>query len=170
MAASDQGRSTTRITPHPLSECFFFWALVTMALAEDLSQGDVTTEAIIPPDLEGKASILFKAPGMLAGMGVAKTGFRHVDPTLRFEELLPDGASVQHGSIVATVEGKAAGVLQAERVALNFLQHLSGIATTTARYVEAIAGTRARKVRVMAPPVTISPFLLKTSAILPENV
>jgi nicotinate-nucleotide pyrophosphorylase (carboxylating) len=114
------------------------------ALAEDLTSGDVTTGAIIPPDHEGKASILVKVDGVLAGIEVAEAVFRHVDPSLRVEALIQDGARVGKNDMVATIEGKVASILRAERTALNFLTRLSGIATETARYVEAVKGTKAQ--------------------------
>jgi nicotinate-nucleotide pyrophosphorylase (carboxylating) len=117
--------------------------IVSLALAEDLAYGDVTTEALVPSELEGKAAILVKRDGMLAGMDVAKEVFRQVDRSLRFKALVKDGAKVGKGKVVATVEGKMASMLKSERTALNFLQHLSGIATETARYVDAVAGTKA---------------------------
>ena len=117
--------------------------IVSSALAEDLASGDVTTEALVPSELEGKASILVKRNGVLAGMDVAKEVFRQVNPSLHFKALVRDGAKVRKGDVVATVEGKVASILRAERTALNFLQHLSGIATETARYVDAVLGTKA---------------------------
>ena len=107
--------------------------IVSNALAEDLGSGDVTTEALVPSELEGKASILVRRDGVLAGIDVAKEVFRQVDHSLHFKALLKDGAKVRKGDVVATVEGKVASMLKAERTALNFLQHLSGIATETAR-------------------------------------
>jgi len=117
--------------------------IVSTALGEDLASGDVTTESLIPFALEGKASILVKRDGVLAGIDVAKEVFRQVDHRLRFRALGKDGAKVRKGDVVATVEGKVASILKAERTALNFLQHLSGIATETARYVDAVSGTKA---------------------------
>ena len=119
-------------------------ARVAQALKEDLGQGDVTTDALIPPALEARALILVKASGVLAGIEVAEIVFQQVNPSLIFERLAQDGTRVQAGSIVGVVTGKAAGILKAERVALNFLQRMSGIATETAKYVAAVAGTRAR--------------------------
>ncbi|MCL0029469.1 carboxylating nicotinate-nucleotide diphosphorylase [Dehalococcoidia bacterium] len=119
-------------------------AIVDHAIKEDLGQGDVTTDALISPALEVRASILVKASGVLAGIEVAEIVFQQVDPSLIFERVVQDGTGMQAGSIVGVVTGKAAGILKAERVALNFLQHLSGIATETAKYVAAVAGTRAR--------------------------
>jgi nicotinate-nucleotide pyrophosphorylase (carboxylating) len=117
--------------------------IVSNALAEDLGSGDVTTEALVPSELEGKASILVKRDGVLAGIDVAKEVFRQVDPSLHFKALVKDGAKVRKGGVVAIVEGNVASILKAERTALNFLQHLSGIATETARYVDAVLGTKA---------------------------
>jgi nicotinate-nucleotide pyrophosphorylase (carboxylating) len=118
--------------------------IVSRAIEEDLSQGDVTTDALIPPFIEARALILVKASGVLAGIEVVEIVFQQVDPSLTFERLVEDGTRVQAGSVIGVVTGKAAGILKAERVALNFLQRLSGIATETAKYVAAVAGTRAR--------------------------
>ncbi len=119
-------------------------AIVTRALEEDVGHGDITTESLIPPNLIGKASLLVKSRGVLAGIQVAELTFARVDPALRFERLVQDGMPVEPGDKVAVISGKVASILKAERVALNFLQHLSGIATETARYVEAVSGTGAR--------------------------
>ena len=116
---------------------------VSEALAEDLINEDVTTNTLVPSELEGKASILVKRDGVLAGMDAAKEVFRQVDSSLRFKAVANDGARVGKGKVVATIQGKVASMLKAERTALNFLQHLSGIATETARYVDAVAGTKA---------------------------
>jgi nicotinate-nucleotide pyrophosphorylase (carboxylating) len=114
--------------------------LVERALAQDIASGDVTTEAVIPSGLEGRAHILVKEDGVLAGMVAAEAVFRHVDPDLQVEVLKQDGARVKKGDIVARMEGRVASIVKAERTALNFLCHLSGIATETARYVEAVNG------------------------------
>jgi len=118
--------------------------IVRNALAEDLSFGDVTTDAIIPPDLEGRALIVARTEGIVAGIDVAREVFLQVDPSLRFEAFVPDGGKVRKEDVVATIEGKVASILKAERTALNFLGRLSGIASETARYVEATGGTKAR--------------------------
>jgi len=110
-------------------------SIIDVALAEDISHGDVTSEALIPPGLHGKASILVKAEGILAGSEVAKGVFLRVDPSLNVEVLIKDGAKVKPGDIIATVSGRVISILKAERVALNFLQRLSGIASQTAQYV-----------------------------------
>ncbi len=117
--------------------------LIDSALAEDMVFDDVTTKALIPEGLEGKALIRVKDNGVLAGGKVAETVFLHVDPTLQVEVLIQDGAIVQKGDVAAIIEGKMSSILRAERTALNFLCHLSGIASETARYVEAIKGLKA---------------------------
>ncbi len=118
--------------------------VIDSALAEDLASSDVTTEALIPPALEGRAVILVKEDGVLAGREGAQAVFRHVDPALRVEVLIQDGARVLKGNEVAIINGKGASILRAERTALNFLCRLSGIATETARYVAAVEGCEAR--------------------------
>ena len=118
--------------------------VVERALAQDIASGDVTTDAVIPSDLEGRAHILVKEDGVLAGMVAAEAVFRHVDPDLQLEVLKQDGARVKKGDIVARMEGRVASIVKAERTALNFLCHLSGIATETARYVEAVKGLEAQ--------------------------
>lgn len=114
--------------------------VIDRALAEDLSSGDITTEALIPEDLRGKASIIIKCDGVLAGIDVAKEVFLKIDPSIRFEALVQDGAKVRKNDVVAVIEGKVANILKGERVALNFLTRLSGIASDTARYVDAVKG------------------------------
>ena len=114
--------------------------IIDLALAEDISHGDPTSESLIPPGLEGKASMLAKAKGRLAGIDVAGRVFLKVDPSLKVEVLITDGAEIKPGDIIATVQGNVAGILKAERVALNFLQRLSGIASQTAQYVAKTQG------------------------------
>jgi len=118
--------------------------IVDCALAEDLGWGDVTTEAIIPADLRGKASMVAKARGILAGAEVARLVFRRVDPSTQFDIIIKEGNGIQPGDLIAKLEGKVASILKGERTALNFLQQLSGIATETRRYVEAIKGLDSR--------------------------
>lgn len=118
--------------------------LIERALAEDLEQGDVTTETLVPNDQQGKAILLAKAKGVIAGTEVARQVFLKVDLELKTEILIVDGTPVMPGDVIATIEGRTASILKAERVALNFLQHLSGIASETARYVEAVKGLRVR--------------------------
>jgi len=117
---------------------------IDRALAEDLSFGDVTTEALIPPEQKGRASIIARGEGVLAGVEVAKAVFLKVDPSMRFEASVEDGAKVRKKDVVAVIEGKVASILKGERVALNFLTRLSGIASETARYVEATKGLKVR--------------------------
>ncbi len=118
--------------------------LVDRTLAEDLGWGDVTTEAIIPAELTGKASMVAKARGMLAGIEVARLVFCRVDPSVQFDIIISEGSGIQPGDLIAKLEGKVASILKGERTALNFLQRLSGIATETSRYVEAIKGLDSR--------------------------
>jgi len=117
--------------------------IIDSALAEDISHGDVTSEALLPPQLQGKASILVKAEGILAGGQVAKRVFLKVDPSLKVEILIEDGAKVKPGDIAATIGGRVVSILNAERVALNFLQRLSGIASQTAQYIAETHGLAA---------------------------
>ncbi len=109
-----------------------------MALEEDIGGGDITSETLIPADLRAKTTLLAKADGVLAGVDLAKLVFIKVDPELKFKVLLKDGTALHPGDIIATVTGNARSLLKAERVALNFLQKLSGIATQTAEYVALI--------------------------------
>jgi len=118
--------------------------VIDQALAEDLDYGDITTETLIPPELQGRAFIVIKANGILAGIEVARAVFRRIDPSLQFESLIPDGTIVKPGDVIAKVDGRAASILKAERVALNFLQRLSGIASETHHYVEAVEGLNVR--------------------------
>ena len=118
--------------------------IIDRALAEDLGKGDVTTKALIPGDRQGTGFMVAKEEGVLAGMSVAKQVFHRVDPELKVEILLEDGARVRPGTRIANVSGSIASILKAERVALNFLQRLSGIASETNRYVEAVRGLPAR--------------------------
>jgi nicotinate-nucleotide pyrophosphorylase (carboxylating) len=118
--------------------------IIDRALAEDLGKGDVTTEALIPGDWRGTGFIVAKQEGILAGINIAKQVFHRVDPEVKVEILLEDGARIKPGSRVAKVSGSIASILKAERVALNFLQHLSGIASETNRYVEAVKGLPVR--------------------------
>lgn len=115
-------------------------ALIDNALSEDQAFNDPTTRDIVPPDLRGVGVLKAKAPGVLAGVEVSLAVFQRVDPDLRTEALLPDSHRLAQGDIAARVSGRACSILQAERTALNLLQRMSGIATATARYVEAVQG------------------------------
>ena len=119
-------------------------ALVDRALAEDLSIGDPTTDALIPAHLIGQADLVSRAEGVLAGVDVAKAVFARVDSRLVAEAAIEDGSPLEAGSVIARVRGPVAPILMGERTALNFLQRLSGIATETARYVQAVDGLDAR--------------------------
>lgn len=109
--------------------------VVDIALAEDTAYGDVTSELLIPPDLQGRAEIVVKESGIFAGGEVARRVFCKVDRQLKVELLIEDGAEVKPGDVAATISGSVRSILTAERTALNFLQRLSGIATRTSRYV-----------------------------------
>jgi nicotinate-nucleotide pyrophosphorylase (carboxylating) len=109
--------------------------IIDRALDEDTGRGDVTSEALVPRDIAGKASLLIKEKGVLAGIEVAGRVFYRVDPSLEIGILIQDGTAVQPGNIAGTVSGSVISILKAERVVLNFLQRMSGIASTTARYV-----------------------------------
>jgi len=119
-------------------------ATIDTALAEDLGDGDITTDSLISPDLLSKGEIIAKEAGVAAGLPVAELVFQRVDSRISFEGKVPEGARVKAGDVLALVEGPAASILKGERVALNFLQRLSGTATITARYVEAVAELPAR--------------------------
>jgi nicotinate-nucleotide pyrophosphorylase (carboxylating) len=118
--------------------------IVELALAEDIGGGDVTTLATVPAGAHARGTIVAKAPGVISGLDVAGAVFRRVNPAVDFAPRVADGQRVKPGEAVAAVAGLAASLLTAERVALNFLQRLSGVATLTAAYVDAVAGTRAR--------------------------
>ena len=118
--------------------------LIDRAVQEDLGIGDATTDALIPADLLATGVLSAKASGVLCGGAVAMAVFRRIDPSLAAELMRPDGAALAPRDAIARVRGAAAGILKGERTALNFLQHLSGVATQTARYVEAVQGTGAR--------------------------
>ncbi len=118
--------------------------LIDAAFAEDVLTGDPTTDVLIPPDLTGQAALVTRDSGVLAGIEVATAAFERFDPSLRTEVLIQDGSSVSPGDRLAQVSGGVASILKAERTAVNFLQHLSGIASETRRYVDAVSGLRAR--------------------------
>ncbi len=117
--------------------------LIDLAFAEDIGDGDHTTLCCIPEDAVGKSHLLIKEDGILAGVEVAKRVFAKFDPALKVEVLIEDGAKVKAGDIAMVVEGKVRSLLQTERLMLNIMQRMSGIATMTHRYVELIKGTKA---------------------------
>jgi len=119
--------------------------IVARALAEDLGGcGDLTTQATVPAQAPGRFRLVSRATGVLAGIAAADQTFAQVDATIEIEWLQGDGDDLETGSVIAEISGPAAGILTAERTALNFLGRLSGIATLTRRYVDAVAGTAAR--------------------------
>jgi nicotinate-nucleotide pyrophosphorylase (carboxylating) len=117
--------------------------IVLAALAEDIGAGDVTTDATVPMDAVGVADLLVKEAGVVCGLLVAETTFRALDSDIRFESLAGDGDVVESPAVVARVSGSERAILTGERVALNFVGRLSGIATLTRRYVDAVEGTGA---------------------------
>ncbi len=117
--------------------------LIDMALAEDIGSGDVTSEYFVPAGVKARALMLIKADGVVAGLEVAQRVFEKVDASIETKILIPDGSIVARGAYVMEISGPARSVLTAERVALNFMQRLSGIATKTARFVSLVEGTRA---------------------------
>jgi nicotinate-nucleotide pyrophosphorylase (carboxylating) len=116
---------------------------IARALAEDVGPGDATTEAIVPPGARMRGAIVARQAGVVAGLDVAAAVFQAVDPRARLEPAVAEGARVAAGAPLASVAGPARALLTAERTALNFLGRMSGIATLTGRFVDAVAGTRA---------------------------
>ncbi len=117
---------------------------VQLALAEDLGSGDVTTLATVPAGASARAVMRAREPLVAAGLGLAEAAFRELAPEMKCERALEDAQHAAGGAVLMSISGSARALLSAERVALNFVQRLSGIATLTARYVEAIRGTRAQ--------------------------
>ncbi len=118
--------------------------IVKLALREDVGSKDITSSSIIPKNLHIKADIEVQENGVLCGIEIAERVFRHVDENLRFLPVASDGEAVEKGREIAYVEGSAASILIAERTALNFLSHLSGIATLTRAFVDKVKGTEAK--------------------------
>jgi nicotinate-nucleotide pyrophosphorylase (carboxylating) len=119
-------------------------AIVRAALDEDRARDDVTTLAVVPAQLHASAELVARSPGVIAGLSLVEAVFRSLDPTVMFRELATDGARVSANQPVLEIEGAARVMLSGERVALNFVQRLSGIATLTARFVDAVRGTKAK--------------------------
>jgi nicotinate-nucleotide pyrophosphorylase (carboxylating) len=117
---------------------------VKQALSEDVGSGDVTTLSTVPETANLKAVMKAREPLVVAGLAFAETAFRELSPVIKFVALAKDGQALKPGQDLAQIEGSARAVLTAERVALNFVQRLSGVATLTAQYVEAIKGTRSK--------------------------
>lgn len=118
--------------------------LVELALMEDIGLGDITTDAIVPESQLAKGEFLCKEAGVVAGLEVAGVVFRYCDHSITFAPTIPDGSAIQVGQVIAKVDGDARSLLRGERTALNFLQRMSGIASLTRRYVNAVAGTKVR--------------------------
>jgi nicotinate-nucleotide pyrophosphorylase (carboxylating) len=117
--------------------------LIVSAIAEDIGSGDATTQAVIPPSLKSKAVITAKAEGVVAGLPVLKAVYARGDARVTVTPTMHDGTHVKAGEILANLEGPCGSILSYERIALNFLQRLSGIATFAAAFVQAVQGTRA---------------------------
>ena len=117
--------------------------IIARALAEDVGAGDFTSDWIVPPDQMLRGELVVKQPGVIAGLEVAELAFLAVDSRLEFTHMASDGDRVSPKQIVASVQGPARSILTAERTALNFLQRMSGIATDTRRFADAVSGTRA---------------------------
>ncbi len=142
------------MTPVPPLPTIMIEPLVRSALLEDLGRaGDLTTDAIVPADITAKAVLSARQAGVVAGLDLAILAFRLIDPTIKIEVHRPDGSRLTPGHDIATLEGPARGLLTAERVALNFLSHLSGIATATAAIADAIRpyGVRVTDTRKTTP-------------------
>jgi len=119
-------------------------SLIALALKEDVPHGDITSESLIARGTLARALLFAKQEGVLAGIDVAGRVFQKIDPGTSFHRFFRDGQTFRPGDILAEIEGRAVVLLKGERTALNFLQRLSGIATTTRKFVEAVAGTKAR--------------------------
>ena len=118
--------------------------IIQLALDEDIGTGDITSRITVPRETMAEGVIVAKSAGVLSGIDVAAAVFREVEPAIVFEPLQANGSTITSGAALARVSGPARGILTAERVALNFMQRLSGVATVTASYVAAVRGTRAR--------------------------
>jgi len=118
--------------------------LIDIAFKEDIGDGDHTTLSCIPESVMGKAQLIIKQDGVLAGVEVAKRVFEKFDPSLKMEIFISDGTHVKKGDIAFTVEGKTISILQTERLILNFMQRLSGVATQTSLYVKELEGTNTK--------------------------
>jgi nicotinate-nucleotide pyrophosphorylase (carboxylating) len=119
--------------------------VVRHALEEDLGRaGDITSNLILPANKKATVKLAARKPGTIAGLIAAECAFRLVDPALKFTVKVPDGSQAKAGAVLATIQGSARAILTAERVALNFAGHLSGIATATRALVDAVKGTKAR--------------------------
>ena len=128
--------------------------LIDLAFAEDIGDGDHTTLCCIPEDAMGESKLLIKEEGVFAGVEIAKEVFRRFDPTMQVEVFIEDGTHVKPGDIVMSVKGKVQSLLQTERLMLNILQRMSGIATMTNKYVKRLEGTKTRVLDNFTPEET----------------
>ena len=115
--------------------------IITIALKEDVGDGDHSSRSCIPPQAQGKAQLLVKDEGVIAGIAFAKAVFKKVDPSIQFEQLLNDGDTVSYGDVAFYVSGSSLSILTAERLALNGMQRMSAIATKTRAFVDKLEGT-----------------------------
>ena len=134
--------STKMITPEQFEK--ELQLIITNAVREDIGEGDHTSLSTIPQNAQGKAKLLVKDTGIIAGVEFAKMIFHHIDPELKVETLIDDGSPVKHGDIVFYVSGKSQSILQAERFVLNSMQRMSAIATKTWFYVDLLKGTKTK--------------------------
>lgn len=119
-------------------------SIIRVALGEDMPQGDITSESIVPSDSESEAIILAKEGGVLAGIEVARRVFELINPAITLEKNIEDGHDFQKGQRISWIRGHSISLLKGERTALNFLQRLSGIATATRKFTQAVAGTKTK--------------------------
>lgn len=119
-------------------------SIIGRALEEDMPAGDITSESIIPPYSESEAIFMAKEEGILAGIDVSHRVFELIDPSITFEKMLEDGRAFHQGETLAKISGSSISLLKGERTALNFLQRLSGIATTTRKFVQALSGAKTK--------------------------
>jgi len=118
--------------------------MIRAALKEDMPEGDITSEAVVPPDSLSKAVILAKESGVLAGLDVARRVFETIDSRINFRKIVEDGREFKAGDVLARLEGPSVSLLKGERTALNFLQRMSGIASLTRKYVRSVKGEKTR--------------------------
>lgn len=118
--------------------------IIKAALAEDIGTGDITTQATVPPKRQGRAVAVAKDDFVVAGVDVFEATFQCLNKNIKVKKMIMDGCRAKKGAVIAEVEGSLSGILQAERVALNLFQRMSGIATQTAKYVEAVRGAKAK--------------------------
>jgi nicotinate-nucleotide pyrophosphorylase (carboxylating) len=119
-------------------------AIIDLALREDIGPGDLTAQSVIPDDASASGQMLLKSNGVISGLDAIARVFRRVDPAIQWQPAVADGDQCSRGTVIGSVDGPARSVLTAERTALNFIQRLSGVATLTRSFVDAVAGTKAQ--------------------------